>query len=141
MLLLDTNVVSELRKIRSGKCDPQVASWAETLDPRELFLSVISVHELEIGVLLGERRDRQQGAVLRTWFEKSVLRSFEGRILPVDTAIARRAAKLHVPDPQSINDAFIAATALVHGMTVATRNVADFFGSGVSLLNPWEWCT
>jgi predicted nucleic acid-binding protein len=136
-MLLDTNVVSELRKVRAGKADPNVARWSATLDTAELYISAITVHELEIGVLLAERRDPPQGAVFRTWLETLVLPAFEGRILPVDQAVARRAATLHVPDTQPINDAFIAATALVHGMTVATRNAADFVATGVKLVNPW----
>lgn len=138
MLLLDTNVVSELRKVRRGNADPNVARWSESLDTADLFISAVTVHELEIGVLLAERRDPRQGAIFRQWLEHCVLTAFEGRILPVDAAVARRAAQLHVPDPQPIHEAFIAATALVHGMTVATRNVADFAATGVPLLNPWR---
>lgn len=137
MLLLDTNVVSELRKVRVGKADRNVAQWVETLETVDLFISTITLHELDIGVLLAERRDPQQGAILREWLDRLVLPAFNGRVLPLDTAVARRAAKLHVPDPQPINDAFIAATALVHGMAVATRNTADFATMGVRLLNPW----
>jgi predicted nucleic acid-binding protein len=138
MLLLDTNVVSELRKVLAGRAHPNVAQWSATLDTATLYISAITVHELEIGILLAERRDPPQGAVLRTWLETLVLPAFDGRILPVDQAVARRAATLHVPDTQPINDAFIAATALVHGMTVATRNAADFVATGVRLLNPWD---
>ncbi|HEY4172175.1 MAG TPA: type II toxin-antitoxin system VapC family toxin [Rhodopila sp.] len=138
MLLLDTNVVSELRKVRSGRADPTVARWSETLDTADLFVSAITIFEIEIGVLLAERRDPLQGAVFREWLENHVLPAFDGRILPVDTAVARRAAKLHVPDPLPINDAFIAATALVHGMTVVTRNLADFASTGVPSFNPWH---
>jgi predicted nucleic acid-binding protein len=138
MLLLDTNVVSELRKVRLGKADPSVAKWSRTLDSADLFISTITIQELEIGVLLVERRDPLQGAVFREWLESQVLSAFEGCILPLDVAVARRAAKLHVPNPQPINDAFIAATALVHGMTVATRNLADFATMGVQLFNPWD---
>ncbi|TWT10697.1 type II toxin-antitoxin system VapC family toxin [Reyranella sp. CPCC 100927] len=138
MLLLDTNVVSELRKVRLGKADPNVAQWAETLDTASLFISVITVHELEIGVLQIERRDPRQGTLFRAWLETHVLPAFADRILAVDGTIARRAARLHVPDPQPINDMLIAATALVHGMVVVTCNVADFAPVGVPLLNPWE---
>jgi hypothetical protein len=137
MLLLDTTVVAELRKVRLGNADANVAGWSETLDTADLFISAVTIHELAIGVLLAERRDPPQGAVFRQWLERQVMSAFEGRILPVDVAVARRAAQLHVPDPQPINDAFIAATALVHGMTVVTRNVADFTATGVRLLNPW----
>ena len=138
MFILDTNVVSELRKIRLGRADKNVAKWADSVDSVDLYLSAITVQELEIGVLLAERRDPPQGAIFRTWFESHVLPAFAGRILPVDKAVAKRSAALHVPDPRPVMDSLIAATALVHGMTVVTRNVADFQSSGVSLLNPWE---
>ena len=137
MYLLDTHVVSELRKIRLGKADPHVADWADSVDAVDLYLSVITVQELEIGVLLAERRDPSQGAIFRTWLNSHVLPAFTGRILVVDTAVAQRSARLHVPDPRPVRDGLIAATALVHGMTVVTRNVADFAPTGVATLNPW----
>jgi toxin FitB len=137
MLLLDTNVVSELRKIRSGKADPQVAKWAEGVEPADLFLSAITIQELTIGVLRAERRDASQGVVLRAWLDNHVLPTFKGRILAIDTVVALRGAQLHVPDPRPLHDGLIAATALVHGMTVVTRNTADFAALGVLLLNPW----
>ena len=138
MYLLDTNVVSELRKVQAGRADERVARWADNVATADLFLSVIGVQELEIGVLLAERRDAAQGAILRAWLEDRVLPAFAGRILAVDTAVARASAGLHVPDPRPVRDALIAATALVHGMTVVTRNVADFAPTGVALVNPWE---
>lgn len=137
MYLLDTNVVSELRKVRAGKADPNVSRWADSVNAGELYLSVVSVQELEIGVLLVERRDAAQGAMLRTWLNHHVLPTFAGRILPVDTTIALRSARLHVPDPHPVRDGLIAATALVHGMTVATRNVGDFAKTGANIFNPW----
>ena len=137
MYLLDTNVVSELRKVRAGKADPNVARWADSVDAGELYLSVITVQELEIGVLLVERRDPVKGAMLRSWLNDHVLPAFAGRILPVDTTVALRSARLHVPDPHPVRDGLIAATALVHGMTVVTRNVEDFAKSGAKVLNPW----
>ena len=137
MFLLDTNVVSELRKVRLGKADPNLARWADEVDPADLYLSVIVVQELEIGIRLAERRDPAQGAIFRAWLEAQVLPAFAGRILPVDIAVALRSAALHVPDPRPVRDALIAATALVHRMTVITRNVADFAPTGVSVLNPW----
>ncbi|PKM16047.1 MAG: VapC toxin family PIN domain ribonuclease, partial [Gammaproteobacteria bacterium HGW-Gammaproteobacteria-2] len=121
MYLLDTNVVSELRKIRLGKADAHVADWAERVDAVDLYLSVITLQELEIGVLLAERRDPSQGAVFRAWLNGHVMPAFSGRILAVDIAVAQRSARLHVPDQRPIRDALIAATALVHGMTVVTR--------------------
>jgi predicted nucleic acid-binding protein len=139
MFVLDTNVVSELRKVRLGKADARVASWAESVDAADLYLSVITVQELEIGVLLAERRDPAQGTVFRAWLDSHVIPAFAGRILPIDMAVAQRSAKLHVPDPRSARDGLIAATALVHGMTIVTRNLADFESSEVRLLNPWTW--
>lgn len=116
--LVDTNVVSELRRAKAGKADPRVTAWAESVPVASLFLSVITMLELEIGVLLIERRDPAQGAILRAWLDGQVLPAFSGRILAVDTTVARRCAKLHVPDPRSERDALIAATALTHGLTV-----------------------
>lgn len=136
MYLLDTNVISELRK--AAKADPRVTAWATSVPAADLYLSVLSVLELEVGMLLLARRDAAQGAMLRAWFEQRVLPAFAGRILPIDLAIARRRAPLHVPDRCSDRDALIAATALVHGLTVVTRNISDFQSTGVRILNPWE---
>jgi toxin FitB len=138
MYVLDTNVVAELRKAKAGKADANVTAWARNVSPPSLFISAITLMELELGVLRVERRDRAQGAVLRAWLDGSVLTAFEGRVLPIDAAVAQRCAKLHVPDPRSERDAFIAATALVHGMTVTTRNIDDFKATGVPLLDPWK---
>jgi toxin FitB len=135
MYILDTNVISELRK--AGKTHPHVRKWAEPLPSASLYISVISVLELEIGILLVNRRDKQQGGVLRAWMDGHVLPTFASRILAIDTAVAQRCATLHVPNPRSDRDALIAATALVHGLTVATRNIADFDRTGAAVLNPW----
>ena len=138
MYLLDTTVVSEMRKIRAGKADPQVAVWADGVDADDLYLSVITHEELEIGLLLTERRDPDQGAMLRTWLHKQVFPAFAKRTLAVDVAVVERSALLHVPDPRPARDCLIAATALVHGMTVVTRNVIDFETTGVAVFNPWS---
>lgn len=135
MYLIDTNVWSELRN--RGRAHPNVRAWAEAAKESECYLSVVTVFELERGVLLMERRDTRQGARLRAWFEQHVLAPFELRTLPVTTTIARLCAGLHVPDPRPERDALIAATALVHGLTVVTRNIADFEPLGVKLLDPW----
>jgi len=138
MYLLDTNLVSELRKARTGKADPGVLTWAAGLPADAQFLSVITVLELELGVRLRERRDPAQGTLLRTWLERQVIDGFAGRIIAVDTEIARCCAALQVPDPRPDRDTLIAATALIRGLTVATRNTRDFAGTGVALHNPWS---
>ena len=135
MFLLDTNVVSELR--RPAKCDANVLAWARANAITDFHLSAISVLELEIGTLRLARKDAGQAEALRRWIDTVVLPQFEGRIHPVDTAVAQRCARLHVPDPRADRDALIAATALTHGMTVVTRNVQDFELLGVPVLNPW----
>jgi predicted nucleic acid-binding protein len=137
MYVLDTNVVSELRKVKAGRADANVTAWTATVDAASLFISAITVMELETGVLQIERRDAAQGAMLRSWLDHHVMPEFSGRVLPIDGIVAQRCARLHVPDRRSERDALIAATALVHGMTVATRNVADFVETGVSIHNPW----
>lgn len=138
MFVLDTNVISELRKAGDGRADPNVVAWFTTHEAAAFFLSAITVMELEIGVRRVERRDQGQGVALRAWMDDRVLPEFEGRVLPVDAAVALRCARLHVPDPRSERDALIAATALVHGMTVLTRNIADFRDTGVPLVDPWS---
>ena len=138
MFLLDTNVVSELRKAKTGAADRQVTTWAASVPAGSLFLSAITLLELDIGVLLIERRDPAQGAVLRAWLDGQVLPAFAGRVLAIDVAVVRRCARLHVPDRRAERDALIAATALVHGMTVVTRNTADFQPTGVALVDPWQ---
>ncbi|MDD5215941.1 MAG: type II toxin-antitoxin system VapC family toxin [Methylococcales bacterium] len=138
MFLLDTNVVSELRKAKTGKADKNVTAWAENVSANDLFLSAITILELEIGVGLVERRDDLQGKMLRTWLDNQVLPAFQGRILSIDVVVAQCCAKFHIPNPCADRDSLIAATALVHKMTVVTRNVADFSATGVCILNPWD---
>ena len=138
MYLLDTNVISELRKIPLARADLNVKRWAKTTQAADLFISVITVEELEIGVRLALRQNADQGAVLHRWLHHYVLPAFQGRILAIDTAVALRSAALHVPNPRPIRDALIAATAGVHHMQMVTRNTADFMGTQVSVINPWE---
>jgi predicted nucleic acid-binding protein len=137
MFLLDTNVISELRKVPAGKANSKVVAWAKRADEATLFLSSISLLELELGTLQTERRDPRQGSVLRKWLEERVEPAFAGRILPIDFEVAKRCASLHVPNPCSYRDSLIGATALVHGFTIVTRNVQDFRSIGATLLNPW----
>lgn len=139
MFVLDTTVVSEMRKVRSGKANAGLAAWASETPSGQLFLSVITMHELEHGVLLAERTDPKTGAVLRQWLDGSVAAAFGDRMLPVDEAVARRAAALHLPDPAPFRDALIGAAGLVHHMAVVTRNVADFERFvGLEVINPWN---
>ncbi len=133
--LLDTNVISELR--RRDRADSRLKAWADAVAVDLFYLSVVSILELELGVLALERRDPSQGAILRGWLERRVLPQFANRILDVDVAVARRCARLHIPDRRSERDAMIAASALVHGLVVVTRNVRDFEATGVTLINPW----
>jgi toxin FitB len=135
MFILDTNVLSELR--RKDRADRSVVAWASEQSPTQCFISAITVLELELGVLQIERRDASQGEVLRAWLTGQILPQFHHRILPVDTAVALRCANLHVPNPRSERDALIAATGLVHGYTVITRNIQHFAPTGVATFNPW----
>jgi toxin FitB len=138
MFLLDTKVVSELRKSDAGKANQGVTDWAADVPAALMFVSVVSLHELEHGVLLAERKDPEKGALLRAWLDDSVMPAFADRILPVDTETALKSASLNVPNPAPFRDAFIAATALVHGMTVVTRNNKDFDRvEDLVVLNPW----
>lgn len=141
MYLLDTNVISELRKVGDGKADAAVVAWVSGIDAEEMFISALTLMELEIGILRVERRDSAQGTRLRDWFETQVCPEFKERTLSVDAAVAMRCARLHVPDPKSDRDALIAATALEHGLTVVSRNEADFAATGVPLINPWQSAT
>lgn len=139
MFLLDTNLISEQRKLADGKADPNVARWTQETPAEACFISVVTVMELEIGILRVERRDSAQGRRIRSWLDEIILPTFDKRILPIDTSVAKQSAALHVPDPRPWNDAMIAATALVHGMAVVTRNEADFVNCGVvALINPWQ---
>ena len=139
MYLLDTNVVSELRKSRTRGADQNVVAWANSISVDDLYLSVISILEIEIGVSLVERRDALQGNALRNWFDGYVMPTFAGRVLPVDTAVARACARFHVPDPLPDRDALIAATAQVNRKIVVTRNVSDFSPTGIEIINPWSY--
>ena len=137
MYLLDTNVVSEFRKAGTGRISKRVEQWAEGISANSMFISVISIFELEMGILQIERRDKKQGSVLRKWLNKNVLGTFSERVLAIDTAVAQRCASLHVPNPKSERDAMIAATAIEHRMTIVTRNVSDFSQLGVKIFDPW----
>lgn len=136
MFIIDTNVVSELRK--RDRADRNVVDWAQKADPTMCYLSSMTIFEVRYGALQIERRDKVQGQMMLSWLQRDILDAFAGRILPIDAEVAAECAALHVPDRKSERDAFIAATALVHEFTVVTRNTKDFAAMGVQLLNPWE---
>ncbi len=136
--LLDTNVLSELRKVGDGKADPNVMAWISAQDSRDLYISAITILELERGILSIQRRDIAQGSRLRAWMDGRVRPEFAERTIVIDDAVATRCAHLHIPDRRNEADAIIAATALVHGLVAVTRNIQDFQGTGVVLVNPWS---
>ncbi len=136
MFILDTNVISELRQGKPNQ-SPEVRRWAGDQSASRLFLSAITILELEKGILALERRTPPQGSALRAWMT-GLRTAFAGRILAFTDRAATLCAALHVPDPRSERDAMIAATALEHGFTVVTRNTQDFANTGVTLLNPWQ---
>lgn len=138
MFLLDTNVVSELRKVSTQKANEKVVAWANARQASSLFISVITIEEIEIGARLITRHDQIQGQVLSKWLHSYLLPAFSERILNIDTQVALRSAELHVPNPRPIRDSLIAATALVHKLQIVTRNVADFSNIGLEVLNPWQ---
>jgi hypothetical protein len=138
MLLLDTNVLSELRKVRGPRVNARFAAWAEAMDPASVRIPAMALYELELGILRMERKDPRQGAALRSWFTYAVLGSFAGRIEPITAEIAREAARLMVPRTRNQPDAFIAATSIVLNMPLVTRNVKHFRPMGVRVINPWE---
>lgn len=138
MYLVDTNVISELRKARMRRADPNLAAWGATIEAEDLYLSVITVQEIEIGILKAERSDRRKGEVLRGWMTGYITPNFRDRILPVDLRIAFRAAQLHTQRSRPVADTLLAATAWAHNFTMVTRNTRDFEDAGVSLINPFD---
>jgi len=137
MYVLDTNVVSELRKLR--RASPSVLRWAETVQSSGLFLSAMTLFEIELGILKITRSDAKQAAIYRAWLDDNVLPTFSGKILPMDERVAVLFAHLMTPKTRPYRDAVIAATAQHYGYTVVTRNVRDFADLPVKIINPWDF--
>ena len=136
-VLIDTDVISELSR-RTERINPSVRAWFTTLSIHDAYLSAITIEEIERGIVLIEKRDPIGSQRLRRWFQESVLTAFDTRIIPFDVEIAIQTAHLHLVRPRPTNDARIAATALVHGLTVATHNTRDFADMNVSLIDPFD---
>lgn len=136
MFLLDTPVVLELRKAKAGRTDAGLATWAAGVSPQTLFVSALTLLELENGAARAEARDKAAGAALRDWIGAQVMPAFDGRILAVDAAVVRRRGQLPYADGR---DGLLAATALEHGLTLVTRNTAAFKAGRVKLFNPWGY--
>lgn len=138
MFLLDTNVISELRKIKIGKANKGLEIWSKNHNKKIMFLSVISLLELEIGALSLERKDPKQGTVIRMWIDEIIKPKFKDRIIPVSTKTVLICSKMHIPNRKSITDSLIAATAIEHNLTVITRNEKDFEETGAKIFNPFS---
>lgn len=138
MYLLDTNIISELKKLDSGKIHPQVQRWAYSINLMQTKISVVSITEIRTGILSLARKDQAQAASLDNWFTNRLLPAYRTRTLSVDTEVALICAQLHIPAKRPINDAYIAATAIAHNLTPVTCNVRDFQGLPLMLENPFE---
>lgn len=135
-LLLDTNVLSELRK--KNRCAPAVAAWQLAASEEELFISVISLMEIKHGILMARRKDPPFAKLLEDWYEMQVKPAFDGYVLPIDLPVSERCAVLLGERTRGLADALIAATAYVNGLVLVTRNTADFADAGIKLQNPWK---
>ncbi|MDO4997337.1 MAG: type II toxin-antitoxin system VapC family toxin [Neisseria sp.] len=138
MYLLDTNIISEIRKINSGRANHGVEKWAKSVDKELMYISCISLLEMEQGILSLERKDAQQGSLYRSWFENIVKPQFQDKVIPIDASVALACAKMHVPNKKNLADSLIAASAKQHRLIVVTRNEKDFLETGVQLLNPFS---
>lgn len=136
-VILDTMTVSELRK--GDRMDAAVNSWQNELHMNDAWLSVVSVMEIRIGYLRVLKRDPDFAQRLKRWLEATVMPLFSDRMLDIDLGIAEEAAEMREVHGLSPNDSFIAATAKIRGITLATRNVSDFTGTGIDLINPWDF--
>jgi len=134
-VLVDTNVISELKRGRNAH--PAVTAWSAALPPEQIFTSVVVLGEIRRGIKLIARRDRLQADILERWYV-DMRQQIGDRVLAVDEAVMMAWSKISVPNMLPAYDGLIAATALVHGMTVATRNTADYSRVGVEVIDPWS---
>lgn len=137
MYLLDANIIAESRKLGSTRVDPRAAQWLSQIDVEVSFISAMTIFERERGVQQMARRDAKQGAALRRWFDDQIMTTYENRTLLLSRGVALICAGLHIPDPKSERDAWIAATAIDAGLTLVSRNVADFANMAVWLISPF----
>jgi predicted nucleic acid-binding protein len=134
--LLDTNVISELRK--RARRDRNVDDWRSNIADREAFVSAVTMMEIRRGILSLRSRDPAQAGVLQEWYETKLKPIFRGNVLSVDLEVAEYCSVLMNRRPRALADALIAATAYVGGLTLATRNVRDFRDCGVDIVDPWQ---
>ena len=138
MYLLDTNILSEFYKLANNKIDLNVRAWLATINPSETMISAVSLSEIQTGILLKARKDKIQAQYLTQWFEQKLIPVYRDRTLAITADIALLAAQFHIPNKMDINDAYIAATAKQHKLTLVTRNVKDFEKLKLDLINPFE---
>lgn len=136
MYVLDTNLVSEIRKVPAKK-NPAVQRWLEQQYSDQLFITSITVYELEVGVQRLARKDSAQATLIGDWLHGTLLPGFEGRVLDLDLESSLIAATYQVPDPRPSADCFIAAITQRHHMKLVTRNTKDFLAMNIPLINPW----
>ena len=139
MYIVDTNVISELRKANSGRADPAVVGWANSVVPTDLFLSAVAIFELEMGILKIAGRNDDHYRRLSAWFSGHIMSTFANRILPIDENVALLFARIMTPRTRPYRDALIAATAQHHGYAVVTRNIRDFIELPMRAINPWDF--
>lgn len=139
MYLLDTNVISQIRKVNHPKCPPIFKTWFDKVDLNHCYLATITLFEIERGILQKAHKDKMQADMIRHWFEHQIKPEFAERVLSLDMPNALKTAYFHVPNPAPLIDSFLAGIAISHELILVTRNTKDFIGfDGIKLLNPFE---
>jgi toxin FitB len=134
--LIDTNIISEVQK--GVRCNENVASWFESIDDSELFLSVLVLGEIRKGIEKARLKQTDKANALENWLN-AIITAFVGRILPVDLAVAQEWGRMNIAQTMPVIDGLLAATAKVNNLTIATRNIVDIRNSGVKFINPFEY--